>query len=432
MTELAPRPTAALQPERRVPAPIRAMGYVDYFRYWLASVISNTGSMMYLAVIGWVVEDTTDSPARVTVVAVLGMASMIVMSPIGGSLADRYPRARVFQVTVIGQMVVAVGLAVAYQLDATPFWALCVFSFVGGIPAAAGAPVQQAIVVELVGPEAMRNAVFLNSTQWNLSRAAGPMLGGLLIEVAGPGAAFWFNAVSFVALLAGLSMIRHHPAAAPSAGESLWRSFALGYRYARGVPGIRVVMIASFMLTLSISPLQWLAPIIADDAYGVGAGGFGVLLGAFGIGSLVGAVLVLAFDRSDAYSTMATAGFAVLVVFVFGVAAAPVYWLGVVAMGGAGFSFMIVMPTLTSALQSLSADVYRGRVLSLWMTLFGIAGPLSILVQGLVAELVGIRWVLAGVAVADVVLLASLVVSGRLRLIDGDGAEGALAEHDGR
>ena len=407
-------------PDRRAPRSLGALGYIDYLRYWLASIVSNTGSMMYLAAIGWVVEDTTDSTSKVTLVAVLGMIPMLVMSPIGGSLADRYPRTKVFAVTVLGQMGVAVALAVAYQLDMTPFWALCLFSVIGGIPGAAGAPVQQALVVELVGPEAMRNAVFLNSVQWNLSRAAGPMLGGLLIELGGPATAFWFNAVSFVALLIGLQLIPARPPATTASGEGLWRAFVEGYRYARRSRGIMVVMTASFMLAVSISPLQWLAPVIASDAFDVSAGGFGVLLGSFGVGSLIGAVALLSLDANYAYSRMSATGFGLLSVFILGVAAAPVFWLGVVAMAGAGFSFMVVMPTLTSSLQALSDDAYRGRVLSLWMMLFGIAAPLSVLVEGLVAEVVGIRWVLGAVAAIDAAFLVGLLASRQLRHIDGD------------
>ena len=159
---------------------------------------------------------------------------------------------------------------------------------------------QQAIVVELVPSGAMRNAIFLNSTQWNISRAVGPMLGGWLIQFWGAAAAFWFNAASFTVLVIGLSLLPPRPPPGASSSQGFLADFLSGFRYANGIEGIRVVMLASFMLAAAISPTQWLAPVIADDAFGVDAAGFGVLLGAFGVGSLVGAVLLLQFDPNAA------------------------------------------------------------------------------------------------------------------------------------
>ena len=117
------------------------------------------------------------------------------------------PHPALFLATVVGQMVVAVALAWVVQIDAETFWVLVAFSFGGGATASVGAPVQQAIVVELVPSGAMRNAIFLNSTQWNISRAVGPMLGGWLIQFWGAASAFWFNAASFTVLVIGLSLL---------------------------------------------------------------------------------------------------------------------------------------------------------------------------------------------------------------------------------
>lgn len=400
---------------------MHALGYRDYRLYWTTSVVSNIGSMMYLAAIGWLVEDITDDPWKVTVAAAVGLIPLLLMSPFGGSLADRYSRTRLFLATVVGQMVVAVALAWVVQIDAETFWVLVAFSFGGGATASVGAPVQQAIVVELVPGGAMRNAVFLNSTQWNISRAVGPMLGGWLIQFWGPAAAFWLNAASFTVLVVGLSLLPPRPPPGASSGQGFLADFLSGFRYASSIEGIRVVMLASFMLAAAISPTQWLAPVIADDAFGVDAAGFGVLLGAFGVGSLVGAALLLQFDRGTAYSRLTTIGIASVAVFTMVLAVVPTFALGVLAMGGVGLAFMVTMPTLTSALQSLCDDAYRGRVMSLWMMLFGLAAPLSILVQGGIASAIGIRWVLTITAIAVAAYLTSQLTRGRLRHLDTAG-----------
>ena len=408
-------------PDWRVPVPVQALGYRDYRLYWTTSVVSNVGSIMYLAAIGWLVEDITDDPWKVTVAAVAGLIPLFLMSPFGGSLADRYSRTRLFLATVIGQMVVAVALAWVVQIDAETFWVLVAFSLGGGATASVGAPVQQAIVVELVPGEVMRNAVFLNSTQWNISRAVGPMLGGWLIQFWGPAAAFWFNAASFTVLVIGLSLLPPRPPPGASSSQGFLADFLSGFRYARSIEGIRVVMLASFMLAAAISPTQWLAPVIADDAFGVDAAGFGFLLGAFGVGSLIGAALMLQFDRGNPYSQLATIGMAVVALFTLALAVVPTFALGVVAMGGVGLAFMVTMPTLTSALQSLCDDAVRGRVMSRWMMLFGLAAPFSILVQGGIASVIGIRWVLAITAIAVTAYLSGQLARGRLRHLDAAG-----------
>lgn len=400
---------------------MQALGYRDYRLYWTTSVVSNIGSMMYLAAIGWLVEDITDDPWKVTVAATVGLVPLLLMSPFGGSLADRYSRTRLFLATVVGQMVVAVALAWVVQIDAETFWVLVAFSFGGGATASVGAPVQQAIVVELVPAGVMRNAVFLNSTQWNISRAVGPMLGGWLIQYFGAASAFWFNAASFTVLVVGLSFLPPRPPPGASSSQGFLADFLSGFRYASSIEGIRVVMLASFMLAAAISPTQWLAPVIADDAFGVDAAGFGVLMGAFGVGSLVGAVLLLQFDPNIPYSRLVAIGMAAVALFTLVLAVVPTFALGVVAMGGVGLAFMVTMPTLTSALQSHCDDAYRGRVMSLWMMLFGLAAPASILVQGAIASVIGIRWVLAITAIAVAAYLAGQLTRGRLRHLDTAG-----------
>lgn len=404
-----------------MPRSVHALGYRDYRLFWTSSMVSNTGSMMYLAAIGWLVEDITDDPWKVTVAAAAGLIPLLLMSPFGGSLADRYSRTRLFLATVVGQMVVAVALAWVVQIDAETFWVLVAFSLGGGATASVGAPVQQAIVVELVPGGAMRNAIFLNSTQWNVSRAVGPMLGGWLIQFWGPAAAFWFNAASFTILIIGLSRLPPRPPPANPSRQGFVADFISGIHYARSVEGIRVVMLASFMLAAVISPVQWLAPVIADDAFGVDAAGFGLLLGAFGVGSLVGAVLLLQFDRGTPYSRLATIGFSIVSLFTLVLAVAPTFALGVVAMGAVGLAFMVTMPSLTSALQTLCDDAYRGRVMSLWMMLFGLAAPVSILGQGLLASAIGIRWVLAITAIVQAVFLVWQLARGRLKHLDAAG-----------
>ena len=393
-------------PDRRVPPAVAALGYREFASYWLAGIVSNSGSMMYLAAIGWVVAVQTDSALLVTLVAFIGLVPMLVLSPVGGALADRFPRKRLLMMTIIGQMISAAALAAVYQAGLASFWVLFTFSVVGGCTGALGAPVQQALVPELVPHSHLRNAVVLNSTQYNVARAAGPMVAGLMIDITGPGVVFWFNALSFGAVLLALSRMRPSPAPHSTERDGYVREFTEGARYAWSVPGIRMALLGASVVAFVSSPLQWLAPVVARQAFDATATQYGLLLGAMGIGAIVGGIGLLAFERGTPNSWLVARGYPTFAAAVLVLAVSPYYWLGVAAMFVGGMAFIVLGSSHNSSLQAVCEDRFRGRVLSLWMMIYGGVVPVSVLLQGSLADVVGIRWVLA----ADSMLLLGFVI----------------------
>ena len=201
----------------RVPKSVVALGYRDYALFWSASVVSNSGSMMYLAAIGWVVQVETDSPFKVTLVATLGMLPLLLMSPVGGSLADRISRRNVMLLSSSLATLVAGALSIVYAAGWANFWVLLVFAFVGGCVTSLGAPVMQAIIPELVPSRHLRNGVVLNGLQFNVARALGPLMAGLIIAQWGAATAFWLNTLSFGVMILALVSMRPRPAPGPRA-----------------------------------------------------------------------------------------------------------------------------------------------------------------------------------------------------------------------
>lgn len=409
--------------DRQVPAQITALGYRDYRWFWVSSIVSNTGSMMHMAALNWVVAEL-HGVTTATVIASVGLIPMLISAPIGGALADRYERRSVFLWAVVLQMFTAAALAIAYQLGWTSVFTFAVLAVVGGFTGSIGAPVQQAIIPDLVPVTVMRNASVLNSTQFTVSRSLGPTIGGLLIGSIGATAVFWANTASFAVLILALQRMSHRPAAAPVAErEGHIAAFRSGLRYTAGTPGLRLTMSLGFLAAFVSAPLQMNGQVIAREAFDAGPTAFGLLVGAFGYGSLLSAIGVLAFDRGWTHRGLMMAGFPVFAAGLLGLAIAPVVALGIVANALVGIAFMVLMSTTMSATHALCADEYRGRVMSVWMIVWGVAAPLGIMLTGL-AEVIGIRWVLALDAAILALFFAVAVARGSFALLDPDPADG--------
>lgn len=403
--------------DRRVPSQVMALGYRDYRWFWSSSVISNTGSMMHMAALNWVVADL-HGVTTATVVASIGLFPMLISSPVGGALADRFERRRVFVWAVWLQALTAALVAVAYSAGRTGVATFVALAVIGGFTGSIGAPVQQAIVTDLVPTSAMRNASVLNSTQFTVSRSLGPTLAGVMLGPLGAATVFWVNTASFAVLLVALqAMTRREAPARAAEAEGYFAQFTAGARYTARHPGLRITMIGGFVLAFVSAPIQLNGQVIAKEAFDAGPTAFGLLVGAYGYGSLIGAIGLLAFDRGYSHRGLITVGTPLFAMGLFALAAAPVVALGIVANAVIGIAFMLSMSTILSATHALCDDAYRGRVMSVWMIIWGVSAPLGILLTGLAAT-VGIRWVL----VIDGCLVACFVVwvqlQGRLHRLD--------------
>lgn len=400
-----------------VPAPIAAMGHRDYRIFWFSSIVSNVGSIASLTALGWVVKEQTDSAWRVTLVAVAGLLPLAVAGPIGGGLADRMRRRDLLAMTLALQSVFGALVAIAvWQLD-DPYWLLFALSIVGGFVSSLGAPVQQAIVTELVPAAHLRNAISLNSTQWNTSRALGPLLAGVLIALVGAVWVFWINSISFLVMVAALFLIPARPVPSGT-GESFWQVIRAGMRYAFASPGIRSCLLAGGLVGVLLAPLTWLIAVIATDGFDTGEGEFGVLASSFGFGALGGALLLVFIEQRHTHSRIVMAALGAMASLVILVGLVPELWMGVVVLFLAGVSFTPGVSTVVAAMQAHTDDAYRGRVMSLWLMWFGMVSPVAVIAQGLVAEVASIGVALVGSGALVLVSLAWFARRGLHRAID--------------
>jgi predicted MFS family arabinose efflux permease len=376
-----------------VPEVLRVRAFRDV---WLASLASNAGSWLQIVASGWLILQATGSPAAVGALALVTRAPAIALSTYAGHLADRFDRRMVGIWTFLLQGAAAAALAVITWADGVNVAAIYVLTFLVGTGFALGLPAMLALIPSLVPPSRLSQAVSLNAAGINVARLIGPAIGGVTLAVFGATLCFAVNALSFLALVWALLLL---PREAPgrNRGGGVRMRQALGY--AARDPAMRRLLLGMALFTAAASPIQELAPVVADrlDA---GAGGLGLLLGAMGAGALVGAWLLerltaggLPRHRALPIATLTfSAGLAV-------VAVTPWLWLGLVGMAFSGAFWIWMFAATNTAIQLRSPAPLLGRMLGLYQ--LSVIGPIALgaTLAGAVAEGVGIEATLVGCAV---------------------------------
>jgi MFS family permease len=405
---------------RRLPYGLRALSHRDFRLFWTGAIVSTSGSQMQLAALGWVVAIQTHSAFRVSLVAFAGLIPMLVLSPVGGALADRRDRRRLLLITQIVQMAQAFLLFGLWHTGHASYWVLFALAAATGIVGALTAPAWQALVPDLVPMRDLQNAVMLNSTQFNISRATGPMLAGFTIARWGPGLSFFYNAVSFLAVILALVLMSASAARELPPRRGYLREFHDGVRYARGAPGVVVAIVTIGVVSLLGVPIISLIPIVAVKNFHTGAQNYGLLAGSFGIGAIGGAFVLGLVDGRRAPSWIATVGLAIYAGGIVALGLAPVLMLGILAMACVGAGFLTIISTLNSAVQMLSDDHVRGRVLSLWLMVFGGCAPIGVIVEGVLADHLGPRLVVTAAGGIVVAYLVFMLARSLLPRLDPD------------
>jgi len=377
---------------RLVPEVLR----VRAFRHvLLASLASNAGSWLQVVASGWLILKATDSPAAVGALALVARAPAIALSAYAGRLADRHDRRMVGIWTFLLQAAAAAALAVvtfAHGVDVVAIYAL---TFLVGVGFALGLPAMLALIPSLVPRPQLSQAVSLNAAGINVARLLGPAIGGATLALFGATVCFALNAVSFLALVAVLIGLPPRPAVAGSGGVRMREAFGT----AMHDPALRRLLLGMALFTALASPIQELAPVVADrlDA---GAGGLGLLLGAMGGGALVGAWLLerlgtagMPRHRALPIATLTFSGGLVVV------ALTPWFLLGLAGMAFSGAFWIWMFAATNTAIQLLSPPPLLGRMLGLYQ--LSVIGPIAVgsTLAGAVAERIGIEATLTGCAV---------------------------------
>ena len=395
-TETARVPEDISGRQRRMPVggitwrhTFRALRHRNYRLFFWGQLVSLIGTWMQQTAMSWFVYQITNSKLLLGVVAAMGSAPMMLSSVWGGSLADRYPKRSILVATQTAQMICAFLLAAGVWAGfATPSF-ISVIAALNGLAMGFDMPARQAFTVEMTSREDLLNAISLNSSIVNGARIIGPSVAGLLIGAFGVAMCFFLNGVTFIAVIAGLSMMRlprfERPAHAVSAGEHAWNGIVYSIKHQR----VRTIL----LLFLAVGVFGWsytvLMPAFARDVLNRGANGYGILMSASGIGAFIGALVVATYGHLFTPRRLALGGVWLFSIALFALSLSRSFYFAMAFLFVAGFGMLLFFSTSNTVLQTIVPDEMRGRVMGVWSLVFGAMIPLGSLEAGAVAHWLG-------------------------------------------
>lgn len=423
----APSAAAASKPGLREAG--AALRIPEFRRFWIGAVISNSGTWMQNVSVPYVLFQLTESATWVGLASFLQFVPALFMGPLGGSLADRFPRRTVLLVGQSGMGLAAVGLWLLWSSGAAEPWSITVLVGVFGAIAGTSIGAWQAFVSELVPRRLLLNAVTLNSAQFNGARAVGPALGGLVLGTLGASWAFALNAVSYLAVLAALASITpSRPAKRDGPRQTVLSELSETVGYVRRMPGIGTSIAVVMALGFLGNPVFPLLAVFADQVFSVEGFRYGLLGAALGVGGVLATPFVAGTGSGMARSTLVGASLAVYGTSLVLFAASPSYWPAVLCLLVAGGAYLGLASTLNTTIQIQVAEERRGKVLALYVMGLTSSYPLGSLVQGALADQISVRWVTGAAGAAFLVVFARLLASGRLRSMDADPQAGSTGD----
>ena len=383
-----------------LPVTLRALRHRNFQLFFSGQLISLVGTWMQSIAQSWLVYRLTGSALLLGAAGFASQIPVFLVAPLGGIVADRINRQRVVIGTQISSMILALVLATLTLTGVIRVWHIFVLGALLGVVNAFDIPARQSFLVDMVGKEDLMNAIALNSSMFNGARIIGPAVAGILVAKIGEGWCFLANALSYIAVIAGLLMMRvSRPARLAPHGPALAHLIE-GYRFVRHTAPIRALLLLLGLVSLVAMPYSVLMPVFADRILHGGARGLGILMGATGVGALLGALTlatrsgVLGLGRWVAFSC---GGFGLsLVLF----SLSRSFWLSAALLLPVGFCMMLQMSSSNTLIQAMVPDHLRGRVMAMYTMMFMGMAPFGSLFAGALAERLGATFTVSVGAVA--------------------------------
>jgi MFS family permease len=371
---------------------LRALRHRNYRLFFGGQAISLVGSWMQSVAQAWLVLTLTDDPLMLGVVAAAQWTPVLLLGLFGGLIADALPKRQtlVFLEAVMATLAIVLGaLSLAGVVQV---WMILILAVLLGCVNAVEMPVRQAFAVEMVGREDIVNAIALNSATFNAARVVGPAVAGITIAAFDISIAFFINGASFLAVIVALLMMRPEdlrtppPIPRPRTVHEVIASVGEGVGYARRTPAVLLpVVVVGLAATIGMN-FQVTIPPFARDVLGGDAATFGFLMTASGLGSVAAALFLATRSRPSPWAI--GAGATMLGAGLIAVAAVPVFALAIPALAMAGFGAIWMAANGNTLIQATVPDALRGRVISVYTTVFAGSTPIGALFAGALAS----RW----------------------------------------
>jgi MFS family permease len=399
------------RPARTRSGPFRSLAVRNYRLYFSGQLISLTGTWAQRIAQDWLVLQLTNSGTVLGIVTALQFGPALLLSLYGGALADRGNKRKLLIAAQTGLGLAALVLGLLDLSGVVALWHVLVLAATVGVISAVETPIRQSFVVEMVGPDELPNAVALNSTTFNLARIIGPAIAGVVISAFGTGWAFLGNAVSTIAVLAGLSLMRSTELFTSDPVRREPGQYRAAIRYVRRRSDLVLPMLLMFVIGTFGMNFQITIALIAKQVFHRGADSFGLLSTMLAIGATLGAL------GAATRRTRPTRLFLVVAALAFSITellagVMPSFGLMALALIPAGFTMITLAQSANATVQLGVEPTMRGRVMGLYILSFLGGTPVGAPVVGWVAETAGPRWGMLGGGL--VCLVATLVVAGYL------------------
>lgn len=365
-----------------------AFKHRNYKLYFFGQAISLIGTWMQTVALGWLVFQLTHSAYLVGLITALGTVPVLLFALIGGVIVDRFPKKPLLLFTQAGALLISLLLGILTVSGYITVWQIGMLAFLNGTLDALDKPARQSFVVEMVGKEGLTSAIALNSGLFNGARVVGPAIAGMLIAMYGSGGAFLINAVSFIAVLIALMLIKTSYTQ-PAAHPNPIRSMAEGIRYAYNHETIRSILFFAAISSIFGWSYTTLMPVIVQTVYHQDASGLGYFYAAGGIGALAATFLVSAYAKRFSPLFFILGGNFLFAISLYLFSLSPSLLLSLVILFFAGLGLLSQFAMMNTLVQHIVPNEIRGRIMSLYTLMFIGMAPLGNYEIGLIAHHVG-------------------------------------------
>jgi len=394
--------------EEARPGLLAAFSYKAFRLLWAGAFLSSVGTWIQDVALSWLIHARMGDPFYLGLRSFAQELPLMTFMLIGGAFADRVDRRLILLSSQSFQMAMALLLGVLYASDRLGIVAIVLIAFATGLVQSQSAPTYQAVITSLVPRERIANAVALNSLQFNLSRAIGPVIAGVLLAQAGAFWCFVANALSFVGVILALRTIVLPPPA-PRSGESLSESLRAGLRHVAHDRPLRAATLLAGVASFLAFPLITYLPVIAGDVLKTGAAGYSLLLTSLGVGAIAGALSTAQRGHVPGRGRITLLAFGAFGILATLAVLSRLQWLSMLLLVATGFMLTTAFSTLNSLVQEMAPDALRGRVLSIFGLAFRGGGPLGGLLAGALVRDAGAPLVMAAYASLLAVIAAVLL-----------------------
>ncbi|MGE8637677.1 MAG: MFS transporter [Achromobacter sp.] len=407
---------------RSTPAPAAVSGMAPlkhtlFAVLWGATILGNIGSFMRDVASAWLVTDLSSNPAAVAMMQTAATLPVFLLAIPAGVLSDILDRRRFLILIQVLLACVSFTLLMMAKTNTLTVEYLIALTFLGGVGTALMGPTWQAIVPELVPKAELKTAVGLNSLGINIARALGPAVGGLLLAAFGAAAAYGADVLSYVFVIGALLWWKRPKKVDDGLSEQFFGAFRAGVRFARASRELHVVLLRAAVFFIFASSVWALLPLVARKMLGGSAGFYGILLGAVGLGAILGAVMLPKLRQRLNTDGLVLAAAAVAAVVMAALSFAPPQWAAVLLLLLLGVGWIVALTTFNGVAQAILPNWVRGRGLAIYLMVFNGAMAAGSLGWGLLAQEIGVpATLLAGAAG---LLVAGLVLH-RMRLPQGE------------